>query len=378
MMEKDKILKSLDQAIEKQVPDVWNEITSKIQSAEESGKGHQVVMLNHSRTPKKKKFYVRFTLAAAVCLLAIFTLTFTPALASIQGVIDQIFNSNHIDDTGLKKAINKGLGENIGLTYYDKKHDITVHYQSVMTDDKETKLLLTYKSKNTNLKNYYLDIFEGKTSVNLIVNGHKKKLDNVGWGSRYYDKQTNKVVEALSFESLKQYKGQKVNLEIDNVTIYKGQIASVVPTAWPLSFKLDPSAVSDREAVAVNKTFQFEGATYHIKRVEFSALETRVVVTGSDTKLLTDPTDGTKYKIMSKLEHEFLNERKVSKDTGYTVDYNKSGVFLLSEGKKVGPIYSKGEVKGEPDEFLMIFDPVKNHHDLLLLVGDNLKIPLTK
>jgi hypothetical protein len=299
---------------------------------------------------------------------------FTPAFAAIQNVIDKVFSSKHIDDSGLKIAINKGHGQAINQTYYDKKHDITVHFESVMTDDKETKLLLTYQSKKTNLENYYVDIFEGKSSINLSVGATQKKLNCVGWGSRYYDRKENKVAEALSFESIKPYKGQDIQLKIKNLTIYSENDVSAVSAVWPLQFKLNKSAISDRKAITMNKEFQFKNETYKIKKVEFSALETRVVVKGTDTKLKTGK-DGIKYHTMSHLEKQFLNARNISKDSGYTFNDKKSGVYLISGGKKVVPIFSKGEVEGGNDEYIMFFAPVKNR-DCILVVGDHIRIPL--
>ncbi|PEZ80922.1 hypothetical protein [Bacillus sp. AFS017274] len=66
-----------------------------------------------------------------------------------------------------------------------------------------------------------------------------------------------------------------------------------------------------------------------------------------------------KYKVLSKLEHKLLNARKHDKEHGYSVEYKKSGVFLKSAGEKVEPIFSKSEVAGEDDEYVMIFAPVK-------------------
>ncbi|PAK35219.1 DUF4179 domain-containing protein [Peribacillus simplex] len=330
------------------------------------------------RSNKKRKLYKRFSITAAVSLIVVSTLTFTPVLAAIQEVYDKIFSSKHIDDKGVKTAIDLGHGQALDQTFYDEKHDITVHFESVMMDDKETKLLLTYQSKKTNLKNFYVDLFEGDSSINLIVgNEQKKSLDNVGWGSRYYDSKENKVAEALSFESIKQYEGQNIRLEIENLTIYDKNKKRNVQTIWPLGFKLDKSAISERETVAVNKDFVFEKVTYKIKQIEFSALETRVVVTGKDTKFMRDET-GMKYRVMSKLEHQFLNARRFDKKYGYIVDDKKSGVFLKSAGEKVEPVFSKGEVEGEDDEYIMIFAPVKDRQDCILEVGNEIKIPLTK
>ncbi|MGM0904707.1 MAG: DUF4179 domain-containing protein [Bacillota bacterium] len=331
---------------------------------------------NASTFTKRSIFYKRLSLALVVCLMIVSTLIFTPALAVIQGVYDKIFSSKHIDDTGVRTAINQGYGQALDQTFYDKQHDITVHFELVMMDDKETKLLLTYQSENTDLKNSYLDIFEGDTSINLIVGNERKKLKNVGWGSRYYDSKENKVAEAISFESINEYEGQNITLEIENLTIYDDNGTSTVHTIWPLSLKLDQSAISKRKTVELNKNFSFEGETYQIKNVEFSALETRVVVTGSDTKIQTDES-GMQYRIMSKLEHKLLNARKIDEKYGYIVDDKKSGVFLKSAGEKVAPIFSKGEVEGEKDEYIMIFGPVKDPKDTILEVGDEIKIPLT-
>ncbi|SFB11752.1 MULTISPECIES: DUF4179 domain-containing protein [unclassified Bacillus (in: firmicutes)] len=377
-MEKEKILKHLDKAIEQQVPDVWEQIQYNILKNEEAGNKKVVMLSNGSSQKKKKPLYKRLSIAAAVCLIAVSTFTFTPAFAAIQEMYDKLFSSEHIDDKGLKSALDLGIGQFINQTYYDKEHDITVQFQNVLTDDKETKLLLTYRSEGTDLKNYYIDNFEGDSKINLILqDGKKISLDNVGWGSRYYDSKENKVAKALSFESIKEYEGQDIRLEIENLTIYEEQKSKKVETVWPVHFKLDPSATSDRETLVLNTEFTFQGETYTIKQVEFSDLETRVVVTGSDTKLLKDE-NGMEYKVRSKLESQYMNARMIDKQKGYIVDEKKSGVFLKSAGEKVEPIFNKGEVEGEMDEYLMIFAPVKNKADCMLEIGDDIKIPLYK
>ncbi|WP_188402163.1 hypothetical protein [Fictibacillus barbaricus] len=289
---------------------------------------------------------------------------------------DKIFLSKHIDDAGVRMAIHQGLDQPVDRTFYDNKNDIKVHFESLLTDDKETKLLLTFQSKKTNLKNYYVDNFEGDTKINLFVGNEQKKfLRCVGWGSRYYDSKENKVAKALSFESLKKYAGQEIRLEIENLTVYDNNKARKVKTIWPLDLKLDKSAMLKREFREINKEFNFEKETYKIKKVEFSPLETRVVVTGSDTKLHMDE-NGSKYRVMSKLEHKWLNSREVNKKYGYFVDNKKSGVFLKSAGEKVDPIFNKGEVEDTDDEYIMIFAPVKDRQDCILEVGYDIKIPL--
>jgi hypothetical protein len=85
-----------------------------------------------------------------------------------------------------------------------------------------------------------------------------------------------------------------------------------------------------------------------------------------------------KYKVLSKLEHKLLNASKHDKEHGYSVEYKKSGVFLKSAGEKVEPIFSKSEVAGEDDEYVMIFAPVKDRQDCLLGVGDDIKINFNK
>lgn len=370
-MNKEKMIKHLDQAIEKQVPDAWDELNSKLQNIE----AQKVVIMPVSKTPPRKGVaYKRLTVVAAICIMAASALTFTPALAAIQEIYDQLFSSEHIDDKGVRMAVNTGQGQVLDQTFYDKKNDITVHFQSVMTDDKETKLLLTFQSEKTDLENYYIDIFEGKSSIYLAANGQKVKLDNVGWGSRYYDQKENKVAEALSFESIKNYEGQDIRLEIKNLTIYTETETDSIATIWPLEFKLDQSAVSNREIVVLNKTFTFNNEAYVIKQIEFSETETRVVATGSDTKLITE--NGMTYRVMSQLEHQYLNARKVDKERGYYVDYSKPGVFLTSAGEKADPIFSKGEVEGEKDEYIMTFAPVKDRDNCVLEVGEDLTITL--
>ncbi|MCG3420768.1 DUF4179 domain-containing protein [Oceanobacillus jordanicus] len=351
-----------------------------MQAKKESEKKNQIADNQIPTSPLNKKvaYYKRILIVAAICLTIVSTLTFTPALAAIQEVYNKIFTSEHIDDTGVRMAVISGKGQALDQTFYDKKYDITVHFDRVLTDDKETKLLLTYQSEETNLENHYIDLFEGVSSINLIVeSGQKVPLDNVGWGSSYYDSKENKITEALSFASIKEYADQEIRLEIENLTIWNDSGMESLQTTWPLEFKLKPSAVSDRETVEVNKEFTFKGETYNIKQVEFSDLETRVVVTGSDTKLLTDES-GMQYRVMSKLEHQFLNARKNSKEYGYSVDDEKSGVFLQSANEKIDPIFSKGEVEGAEDEYVMTFAPVEDRQGSILKVGEEIKIPLTK
>ncbi|MFT9596375.1 hypothetical protein [Mesobacillus sp.] len=79
---------------------------------------------------------------------------------------------------------------------------------------------------------------------------------------------------------------------------------------------------------------------------------------------------------MSKLEHKYLNARKFDKEFGYRVDYKKSGVFLSSAGEKADPIFSKGEVEGGQDEYIMTFAPVKDRTNCVLEVGEDLIITL--
>jgi hypothetical protein len=373
-MEKKQITKHLNQAIEKQVPDVWNQIESKLQQRKDSPY-EEIVMPPRS---KKRNLSKGLSIVAAASLVIFTTLTFTPALAAIQEMYDKIFSSEHIDDPGLKAAISEGHGQVINQTYYDEKHDINVHFQNVLTDDKETKLLLTYHSDSTNLENYSLDNFEGATSIYLVdENGRKEDLKHVGWGSRYYDKKENKVVEAISFHSIKAYEDQIVHLEIENVSIYGEERDSKVDTVWPLVFTLEKSGLSERETIVLNKEFTFKNETYTIKHVEFSGLETRVVVTGTDTGPYVDE-NGEKFDVMSKLEAQLLNARKFKKNYGYFVDPSKPGVFLKSAGDKVEPIFSKNELPGPLGEYVMVFAPVKDPQDCILEIAEDIKINLAE
>jgi len=332
-----------------------------------------------NRNKKKKgRKYKRLLIPAAVCFLALSSLTLTPVRAAIQEMYDKIFASKHIDDTGLKMALEEGRGQPLNQTYYDEKNDITVRFQNVWTDDKETKLLLTFQSEKTNLEHYYFDNFEGKSTVYLIgEDGQKTNLKHVGWGSRHYDAEENLVAEALSFDSIKEHKGQEIVLELQNLTYYHDQETGVLESTWPLTFILEESAISDRETSEVKKEFVFKEMNYFIKEVDFSDTETRVVVVGDDTKLLTDE-NGEKYEVMSQLEHQFLNARKFEKGTGYTVVPGKPGVFLKSAGKTINPIFSKGDVPSGEDEFIMVFEPVPDRSDCILEIGEDIKISLTK
>ncbi|MGP4062898.1 hypothetical protein [Halobacillus sp. H74] len=303
------------------------------------------------------------------------SLFFTPSKASEKSN-GNIFTSGHIDDAGVRATVDSGKGQVLDQKYYDEKHDITIHFKRVLTDDKETKLLLTYHSEEKNLKDYYIDLWEGVSNVNLIIGSEKKSLESVGWGSRYYSSKENKVYEALSFESIKGYKGQNIRLEVQDMTMWKKDGIGTLHTTWPLKFKLKPSATFDRETDLINKKFTFHGETYNIKQVEYSALETRVVVTGTDIKIYTDK-NGKQYKKKSKIEKLFLNPRKTSGEHGYRADKNKMGIFLRSDGKKFMPIYSKEEVH-ESENYVMVFAPVNNQQNLKLEVGGGLTIPFTE
>ncbi|RIW28696.1 DUF4179 domain-containing protein [Bacillus salacetis] len=326
---------------------------------------------------RKKSLYKRLSIIAASLIIVASSLTLTPVRAAIQEVYDKLFSSQHIDDSGVRTAVIAGEGQVLDQTFFDKNQSINVNFERVLMDDKETKLLLTFQSKKTDLKNVYIDLFEGESSINLLNGNEKKKLDNVGWGSRYYDSKENKVVTALSFESLKDYEGKDIRLEIDTLTVWKDEGYEGIQTIWPLEFTVKPTAISERKTLELNKQFTYKGETYTVTRVEFSKLETRVVVTGSDTEILTDDS-GMEYRVMSKLEHQFLNARKISKEYGYSVDEKKSGVFIASKGDRIDPVFSKGEVEGEKDEYIMIFGPVQGQNNAVLEIGDDVTIPLNE
>ncbi|QDP39563.1 DUF4179 domain-containing protein [Radiobacillus deserti] len=326
-------------------------------------------------------WYKRVAIAALIGIFSISILTFTPVLAAIQEMYDKIFVSDHIDDQGLQKVLEEGYGQAINKTYYDEKHDITVEFQSILTDSKETKLLLTYQSESTDLQNYSLDIFEGKSSVFVVdASGREKELNHVGWGSRYYDKSENKVVQALAFDSIEKFEGQDITLELRNITEWndsnEGPSFIKIETTWPLKLNLTESYIAERETIKLNKEFTFKNETYTIKEVEYSAFDTRIVVTGTDTGPYVDET-GEKFDVMSKLEKQYLNARKIEKGYGYSVDKSKSGVFLKADGEKIEPIFNKNELPGPLGQYVLVFAPVENHQDTVLEVGENLTVPLT-
>ncbi|MCF6138838.1 hypothetical protein [Pseudalkalibacillus berkeleyi] len=317
----------------------------------------------------------RLSLIAASCLITFSAITYTPVGAAIKQAYDKIFESQHIDDPGLKVALKDGHGQTISQTYYDKQNDIAVNFENVMTDNAETKLLLTFNSNTTDLENYYIDIYEGTSKVYLITDdGQRQELDNIGWGSRHYNKEENKVATALSFDSIKEYEGQNIRIEIENITIWDKKGMDEVKTVWPLEFNLDKSYITDREIVEMNKEFTFKNETYTIERVEYSELETRLVIRGSDM-IYTDQ-DGNQYQTKSKLEHQFLNARQINQGSGYTVAEGKSGVFLDASGERIVPNFSKGEIESKLGVFIMVFAPVKDRSNVVLEVGEDMEIPL--
>ncbi|WP_456276877.1 DUF4179 domain-containing protein [Bacillus sp. AK128] len=333
---------------------------------------------------KNPTLYKRISIAAAVCIISVSALTFTPALAAIQEMYDKIFSSEHIDDRGLQAVLEEGHGQAINQTFYDEENDITVEFQSILTDSKETKLLVTYQSEKTDLENYSLNIFEGHTEVYVVdQDGGEKKLNHVGWGSRYYDKKENKVAQAMAFDSIEEFEGQSITLEMRNLTQYDYSNTGSTPfikidTTWPLTFNLTNSYIAERETIELNKQFTFDNETYTIRQVEFSAFDTRVVVTGTDTGPYIEENTGEKFDVMSKLENQFLNARKFEKGYGYFVDESKSGVFLIAGGEKIEPIFNKNELPGPLGEYVLVFAPVKDSQGTILEVGDDLKIPITE
>lgn len=326
----------------------------------------------------KNIMFKKLVLPAAACVLIVSTLSFTPVRAAIKEAYDKIFESMHIDDPGLKAALKDGHGQAITQSYYDEENAITVHFENVITDNVETKLLFTFESKTTNLESYYIDIFEGSSKMFIVTeDGGRKELDNIGWGSRHYNKEENKVATALSFDSIKEYEGQTIRLEIEDITIWKNSGMDEIKTVWPVAFTLDKSYITDREIVELNKEFTFENETYTIEQVEYSDLETRLIIKGSDM-IYTDKIDGTQYQKKSKLELQFLNARQINPGSGYTVAEGKSGVFLNASGERINPNFSKGEVDSELGTFIMVFAPVKDRSNVVLEVGDDIKIPLSK
>ncbi|KAB8137484.1 DUF4179 domain-containing protein [Gracilibacillus oryzae] len=374
-MNKKEIRNHLNSAIEKQIPNDWDRLEAKLNKSMKADQVfHHIV---HSQQDKRKQLTKKLSVSLAALAVAFIMISFTPVIAQLQALYDQIFTSDHIDDPGVKIALESGIGQTIDQTFYDEENDISVHFQNIMTDDKETKLLLTFLSEETNLENYYLDLFEGSTTIQLQTeNGQTIPLDNVGWGSRYYQADKNKVVTALSFAPIKEYIGQNIRLEIHDITVYNDQSTENVEATWPLDFTLEKTAASDRSVLDVDKQFTLQGESYHIKQVEFSPLETRIIFTGSDIHYYTDES-GEIYEIFSKLEHQFLNARVIDKENGYGVDYNKPGVFLSVNGEKVAPNFSKGEIKqANGTEYVMVFAPVKERDNLVLEVGEGIEIKL--
>ncbi|TXC92675.1 DUF4179 domain-containing protein [Metabacillus litoralis] len=324
-----------------------------------------------------KSSIIKRSLTTAACIIGIVGLSFSPVGAAVKEAYDKIFESEKIDDPGLKAVLKDGHGQALSQTYFDKKNDITVHFENVITDSSETKLLVTFESETTNLKNYAIDLFEGDSKMYVVTaNGERKELDNIGWGSRHYDKKENKVSTALSIDSIKKYENQQISLEIENITIWSDTGRDKLETVWPVSFTLDKSYISNVETVVLNKEFSYDNETYKIEQVEYSELETRLVISGSDMIYIDE--FGEEFQTKSKLELQFLNARKINPGSGYTVAEGKSGVFLRESSKKIDPNFSKGEVDSELGKFLMIFAPVKDRSNVVLEIGEELKIPLSK
>jgi hypothetical protein len=72
--------------------------------------------------------------------------------------------------------------------------------------------------------------------------------------------------EAESFESIKQYKGHELRIEIKNLTIYENGKTRSVKTIWPLRFRLDKSAISERETVETIKSLILKMKDTKLKR----------------------------------------------------------------------------------------------------------------
>jgi hypothetical protein len=92
--------------------------------------------------------------------------------------------------------------------------------------------------------------------------------------------------------------------------------------------------------------------------------------------MLVKNQDGDVNHMMSKLQSQYLHPREMIKTYGYTVNYKKSGVYLISAGQKADPIYSKGEIVGPEGELVLTYAPVKDLRDCLLEIGNETNISL--
>lgn len=208
-MQKKEILNHLAYGIEKQVPDVWDEIKHKVHNVKDNENITNTICTNIYFMETKRNCSARMSIAAVACIIIIAILAFTPALAYIEAEIWKI-HANLYNDIGIKNAINKGVGQIINKSYTD--NGITVRVDRIISDDNRTAILLAIESDIEKLKDATIDSIE-------ITNQNDEIICDGGIMRHTYDNKKNIRRIVYYINSLNNYIGHDINLKINKINI---------------------------------------------------------------------------------------------------------------------------------------------------------------
>lgn len=207
-MQKKEILNHLAAGIEKQVPNVWDEIYNKVHNVKDNMSKIDTAYENIYCIKTKKNRLGRMAVAAA-CIVIIAILAFSPVPAHVETEIAKILGFLY-NDKGINNAINKGLGQIINKSCTDK--GITVSIDGIISDDNRTAILLTIQGDTEKLKYATIDRIEiTDKNGNIISNGGimRYSYDN--------NKSSRKII--YSIDSLNNYVGDSINIKINKINI---------------------------------------------------------------------------------------------------------------------------------------------------------------
>jgi hypothetical protein len=277
------ILNRILTAVEKQVPDMWNDLKNVLQK-EKSNDNNANVVCDKTYILNRKKLNIRKLLVeAAACIIIVTTLAFTPAFAYIQSGIGKLIDKGY-HDKGVNIAMENGFGQLIDQSATN--NGITVTIDGIISDQNRTAVLLSLYSEVNDLK----DSTIGKID---ITDENGKVISNGGIMRHSYDSQNNCRKIVYSINSLNGFIGHNINVKINGINIVFQYINGNTVTEnmkgnWSFNFGLDKNSADNVTSdIKINKDFVFDNTAYNVKNVVFSPSETRVYIkTGYDSSVL--------------------------------------------------------------------------------------------
>lgn len=206
-MKRKEILNHLASGIQKQIPEVFDEIKNEIRDLEDNSYREDSLRSNICNSDKKRNRLKKLSIATAACLTLLLTFTFTPARAYIENSISKIFG-NAYHDKGVSGAIDKGIGQVINQSHTD--NGVTVNINGIINDANRSVLLLSLNSQKTNLKDATID--------SIQIMDRKGKSISTGGIMRYsYDNKKNERKIVYSIEPLSSYLDKNIILKINKI-----------------------------------------------------------------------------------------------------------------------------------------------------------------